>query len=222
LGDRNACPDPPGAISSFRREVVILVDEIVGPEEVVVRPLPPLLRGQRCFSGATLSGTGEIVLLLDSASLCQWALRHLDGEPGLSRSAAPRDGNSSEPPTFLIVDDSLSARRSLAQMLQSRGFQAVEAVDGADAVQRIQSQRFAAVFSDLEMPRRSGFELLQEVKSDPDMQSLPVVIVSGRHEEEFRTRARELGAIAYLTKPLNARILGETLAQLTGAPCVGA
>ena len=207
-------PSAGSVVPDGKRRLAFLVEEIVGPEEVVVRPLPPLLRDQRGFSGVTLSGTGEVVLLLDSQHLCELAATYCESEPRPSRSAAPRDDLAGQPPALLVVDDSLSARRSLARMLQGQGFDVVEAADGVEALECMRNQRIAAVFTDLDMPRRSGMDLLHDVKSDPDMRSIPVVMVTGRHEDEYRHRARELGALAYLTKPFDAKTLADTLAQL--------
>jgi CheY-like chemotaxis protein len=191
----------------------LLVDEILGPEEVVVRPLPPLLRHQPIFAGLTLSSTGETVLLLDSQQLSELA----SARPTVERLDRPQITTSQSDETqqtFLVVDDSLSARKCLTKALHKWGYQTVEAADGLEAMERVESSNFAAVFSDLEMPRQDGFGLLHDIKSDERFRHLPVVIVSSRHEEEYRKRAQDLGAFAYVTKPFDEATLFAMIGKL--------
>lgn len=193
------------------RQFAILVDEIVGPEEVVVRPLPPLLRHQSLVSGVTLSGSGELLLLLDSQRLI---------ELGLRRSAGRKRSDRSETATpirptlhrVLVVDDSISARRCVARAVRHFGLETVEAADGQEALALLAQGGFAAVFSDLDMPHMNGFELLREVSSR-DL-NVPVTIVSSRSEEECKSQAIEFGAVAYFTKPASEARVGEVLGRL--------
>jgi chemosensory pili system protein ChpA (sensor histidine kinase/response regulator) len=170
----------------------------------------------------TLAGTGEIVLLLDDQQLCELATSHRSSRLDEQQPTSASGEHPGKPRTVLVVDDSLSARRTLVRALRARGFEVVEAGDGLDAQSRLRDQEFEAIFSDLEMPRQGGFELLQEVKTNVDTASIPVVIVSSRTEEEIQTRALELGAVAYHTKPLREQDLDKTLAQLKSADSVEA
>src|SRR5690606_13926498 len=169
------------------------VDEILGPEEVVVRPLPPLLRQHPHLCGLTLSGAGEVVLLLDGRRLLMDAVA--EDEAGESLAAAPASGSIPRPEQqnevhVLVVDDSLSARRRLVQKLLAMGFGITEAADGVEAVDLLRSRTFDAVFSDLEMPRLGGFDLLAEMSSLPA--APPCVIVTTRIEPQIQERARTL------------------------------
>jgi chemosensory pili system protein ChpA (sensor histidine kinase/response regulator) len=204
----------PHAHGGDLQSVTLLVDEVVGPEEVVVRPLPALLRHQSCFTGLTLSGSGEICLLLESQYLSRLA-----GQAAVVSSAgqsvsSSRDEAAEQPPAILVADDSLSARRCLTQMLRRAGFEIEEAADGVEATELLERRPWAAVFSDLEMPRCGGFELLAEITARSATAGLPVVMVSSRQEPEFSQRARELGAAAYLTKPVSEETLRQTLDQI--------
>jgi chemosensory pili system protein ChpA (sensor histidine kinase/response regulator) len=191
----------------------IFVDEIVGPEEVVVRPLPPLFRHQSLLSGVTLSGTGEIMLVLDAPRLIELGRLSADCGPSdhaLHRQASADDGG----PQILIVDDSLSARKSLSIMLRRRGFDTVEASDGLAALECLRDTTYAAVFTDLEMPRLNGLELVREISESPRGALIPVVMLSSRQEDEFRSQAERLGVVRYVVKPINEQTLDEILNDL--------
>jgi chemotaxis protein histidine kinase CheA/ActR/RegA family two-component response regulator len=191
----------------------ILVDEIVGPEEVVVRPLPNLLAQQPIFTGATLSGTGDIMLLFDAKRLLESCLAAAPAETDwvLTEDEGNQEQDQS---SALIVDDSRSSRRTLAQILRRRGFKTVEAVDGMDALRQLKTQTFDVIFTDLEMPQLNGLELLREIRANTRTAEVPVVIVSSRGEESFRRRARELGVTDYITKPVPDAVIMQILARL--------
>ncbi len=198
-----------------------IVEDILGPEEVVVRPLPPLLRRHPVLSGVTLSGAGEVVLLLDSPRL----LREADesSAPGLTTDSQILRMNrlkSSEAarPKILIAEDSLSARRRLVEKLLPYGFDITEASDGVEALNFTRTTTFDAVFSDLEMPGLNGFELLTAIKNDPRTPDKPVVIVTSRDEPETKSKAHELGADGFLSKPVSDATIEAVLEQLVITP----
>ena len=214
LSDSHTGSVPDMAFASRGRRFELLVDEIVGPEEVVIRPLPPLLRQQGLFSGITLSGRGEIVLLFDSQRVIDF---------GLCRARMPQRppsqpcSDSTETISrkrVLVADDSISARRCLVGLLRQHGLDATEVSDGLEALEQLHSNEFAAVFSDLEMPRMGGLEVLREMATNQEMDQVPVVIVSSRDEDAYQTEAKGLGARAYLIKPLVASQLASVVKQL--------
>ncbi|MCG8651242.1 MAG: response regulator, partial [Pirellulales bacterium] len=195
--------------------VTLLVDEIVGPEEVVVRPLPTMLKHHPFCSGATLSGMGQTVLFLDAHRVVESQRRHLLG-PAATRNLLDSQVPANQPrrPRVLVVDDSLSARKRVVRSLQRYPVDIVEACDGRQAIEIMKTQQFSAVFSDMEMPHITGMELLAEVNSGDSGHAPPVVIISSRSEPEFTERARELGANNYLIKPLADEALDEALQGL--------
>lgn len=206
--------EPGGGQNPARKplRLALRVDEILGPEEVVVRPLPALLKSHPVCTGATLSGMGETVLVLDPHAVA--------GGAGRSRITAP-DPVEPNPrraalrrPQILVTDDSVTARQRLVQSLQRYEVEITEASNGAEALERLRHQNFAAVFSDLEMPGVDGLELLAQIKGDGRTSGIPVVIVSSRTEEEFRGRARELGVSEYLGKPIDDETLDRALTEV--------
>jgi chemosensory pili system protein ChpA (sensor histidine kinase/response regulator) len=186
------------------------VDDISGPEEVVVRPLPPLLKGHHLLSGLTLAGNGEIVLLLDPRAL----QRRLGQIQRSGESTAPLSRPECTPPAILVVDDSRTARASVVRALQRSGFRAVEASDGEEAWQVLQEREVAAVFCDIEMPRLSGLELLSRIRATEDWSELPVFVVSSRDEDECRRRTKRLGATAHLGKPVSEELITNMVDRL--------
>lgn len=207
------------AIAASTRRVTLMVDEIVGPEEVVVRPLPALLKQHPLCNGATLSGMGELVLTLDANAVAALGARRLVNEsptdpiPPLTPVADAGPAMPTEPSRrrVLVTDDSLTARKRLTRSLRRYGVEIVEANDGAEALELLRRQVFDAVFSDLEMPNLDGIGLLAEIRGRQQTRDLPVVIVSSRLEDEFRDRAEELGVNGYLGKPIDDETLDHTI-----------
>ncbi|MDA0659220.1 MAG: response regulator [Planctomycetota bacterium] len=194
------------------RRIGFFVDAIVGPEEIVVRTLPNLLQKQMLFSGVTLAGSGETMLMLDGSRLLDYAQSKHAQQP--QANSLPTVAAQPCRLPILIVDDSFSIRRDMVRMLQSLGHRVVEAGDGVEARQLLRQQEFSLVISDLEMPRMDGFDLLQDMKHDPSTNRVPVVIASSRNEPTCRDKAMLLGAEEFLIKPVNQQQLRTTIRTL--------
>ena len=117
-------------------------------------------------------------------------------------------------PEILVVDDSRTARAAVVRALQRTGFGVVEAADGAEALEVLRSRQIAAVFSDIEMPRLSGLELLSQIRATEGWSELPVFIVSSRDEDEFRRQTKRLGATAHLGKPVSEELITNMVDRL--------
>ena len=215
-GWKNSSDEPDAAENGRRNERVmgLLVDEIVGPEEVVVRPLPVLLKEHRLFAGLSLSGTGEIMLLFDSQQLMERGLTvSRDGGvksvEELTKSQAPVAHQRA-----LVVDDSRTSRRSLIQLLDHDRFLIDEAADGSEAVKLLNQHQYDIVFTDLEMPLMSGFDLLREIRSREATAQIPVLMVSSRDEAMFQEKASKLGVTDYIVKPVSKKGLNSALQRL--------
>ncbi len=204
-----------GSIQGKSPPLALFVDEIVGPEELVVRPLPSLLKHHPYCVGATLSGMGQTVLLLDARRLLTSptaALAKTQSPQSTTTPALPVARGTR--PRVLVVDDSLSARKRVVRSLSRYAVDIVEASDGKNALELLKKQSFSAVFSDMEMPNVDGMELLANVNAPGRSDSPPIVIVSSRAEKEFKDRAQQLGAANYLIKPLSDVELDAALLQL--------
>ncbi len=213
-----ACESPSATGDDETSSVTLVVDEVIGPEEVVVRPLPTLLRQHPFCSGATLSGMGRTVLFLDARRLVETRVRDMeDGGAAASQKLVASNAASRKTvhrSRVLVVDDSLSARKRVVRSLRRYPVDITEACDGKQALEILKKQRFDVIFSDMEMPHVDGMELLTEVNSPDRQNPPPVVIISSRNEDQFTSRAKELGAVNYLSKPLADEALDRAISGI--------
>jgi two-component system chemotaxis sensor kinase CheA len=168
------------------------VDQVLGEQEVLAKPLGQLLPRVRNLSGATVLGSGRIVPILSVPDLCLAA-------SGCTQSAVPVLAPV-RPKRLLVADDSISIRNLLRSVLESAGYEVQTAPDGAAAFNALQSAPFDLLVSDVEMPRMDGFALAKRIRSEPKLAGLPVVLVTGREAKEDRERGLDAGANAYLVK----------------------
>ncbi len=173
--------------------VALAAEQFLGLQQALVKPLTAPLSQLPHLIGATVSATGEVILVLSPSGLLSLG----DAVPV---QAQIRTSSVQRLPV-LLVDDSLSVRKVVAQMLRKAGHQVVTASDGQEALELLEQHRFQAVVTDLEMPRMSGFELLEEVRRRPHLSHLPIAVLTTRASVKHRELATELGANAYLTKP---------------------
>lgn len=208
LGNGSATERRPGLIVSFAgKTLVCTVDKVVGPREIIIKPLGSLLAPLMLYAGATISGSGKVQLILDPAQLVRRAY------PDAPVAAA----DAVSTPTVLagralVVDDSRAIREAMTSMLGSEGWIVDVAEDGARALQMTRQLRYDLVVTDLEMPELSGFELITRLRHDERFHTTPIVIITSRAHPEHRRRARELGVRALVAKPITRRKLLEALA----------
>lgn len=117
----------------------------------------------------------------------------------------------------LVVDDSLTLRRSLTLLLEQRGYAVLQAENGLEALAQLQQAKVDLVVCDLEMPQVNGFELLSQVSQDPKLSHIPLVVLTSRSSAKHRQIAMELGATAYFTKPYDPAAFLATIARLLPA-----
>jgi chemotaxis protein histidine kinase CheA len=190
------------------RSLAVTVDKLIGPREIVVRPLGPLLSPLPLYAGATVSASGKVQLILDVAYLARLA------HPGAGADAeAPAAGLEPRPIAgrVLVVDDSRAIREALTTMLAREGWIVDVAEDGTRAWQMAQQLRYDLVVTDLEMPRMTGFELIDRLRGDDHHAGTPVIVITSRSSPENRRKARDLGVRSLVAKPVTRRKLLDAL-----------
>jgi chemosensory pili system protein ChpA (sensor histidine kinase/response regulator) len=192
----------------------LLVDRIEAQREAVVRPLGRLFAGHPFLNSATFAGDGQVIFVLDVGRIADLLGSEL--ARAATESAPQPDADTAddvEQATVLWADDSISVRKLGGHFLAAEGWSAETAVDGRDALEKLRRGRYRVLVTDLEMPRMHGYELLGEIRSDPRLAPLPVIVCSSRSSEKHRRRALEAGANGYLTKPFTQASLAAALRE---------
>ncbi|EHP88937.1 CheA signal transduction histidine kinase [Geobacter metallireducens RCH3] len=173
------------------------VDEVVGEQEVTVKGLGPQLRRVRNIAGATVLGSGKVAPILNSSDLVKSAVR-VAGAGTVTGYAPPAE--EAAPRSILVVEDSITARTLLKNILEAAGYRVKTAVDGVDALTLLGTEDFDLVVSDVDMPRMNGFELTGRIRESRQLAELPVVLVTSLDSREDRERGVDAGANAYIVK----------------------
>jgi len=174
------------------------VDQLVGEQEVLAKPLGPLLPRVRNLAGATVVGTGRVVPILNVPDLLQAVAGSAPATGPQSGPGAPAEETRVK--RLLVVDDSMTARTLLQNILESAGYEVKTAHNGAAGYAALLAEPFDLIVSDVEMPRMDGFELTRRIRGEPKLAELPVVLVTAREENEDRERGIDAGANAYIVK----------------------
>jgi chemotaxis protein histidine kinase CheA len=190
------------------RTLVCTVDKLIGAREIVVKPLGPLLSPLALYAGGTISASGKVQLILDTAQLVRRAYPgvHLAEPDASSATVTGLSGRA------LVVDDSRAIREAMTSMLAREGWIVDVAEDGARAWQMATQLRYDLVVTDLEMPALSGFDLIARLRAEARLAQIPVIVITSRASPENRRRARDLGVRALVGKPVTRRKLLEALA----------
>ncbi|EGJ30063.1 MULTISPECIES: hybrid sensor histidine kinase/response regulator [Moorena] len=205
------------------------VEQLLGDQELVIRPLGTMIVPPPYVNGGSILADGRLTLVLDGTELIQYLSdQRTDGSQRLKVSTLKVESKSDDqatqametlsrkqlPPSLvepfwvrhkpkvLLVDDSITLRQTLAMTLGKNGYQVFQAQDGYEAIEQLQHQKdIQLVICDIEMPRMNGFEFLKHCQQDPALVDIPVVILTSRSNDKHRLIAAQLGAKAYITKP---------------------
>jgi two-component system, chemotaxis family, sensor kinase CheA len=185
-------------LGSAERQIAFLVDEVISEEEVLVKGLGRQLARVRNIAGASMSRTAGIVPVLYVPDLMESAVR----EVGAGRSPSVPEPSSAEGKgrSVLVVEDSITSRTLLKNILEGAGYDVVTAVDGVDGLTQLRAGKFDLVVSDVDMPRMNGFDLTANIRADKRLAELPVVLVTALESRDDKERGIEAGANAYIVK----------------------
>lgn len=192
------------------QQKVVLVDRVISTNDIVIKPFSRYLPKILGIIGATVLGNGDIATVVDVVDLLSQEHVYKDThDPRMLEEEAdvPRV-------VALIVEDSISTRKSLAEFMQDLNYEVYTAKDGVEAIEVMRKQCPNIVLTDLEMPRMNGLELTSHLRSNEDTKDIPVIMITSRTTEKHRQEAEAIGVNEYLSKPYQEDLLLEKVRQL--------
>ena len=191
--------------------LAVAVDDVSTNQEVVVKNVGAQVARLAGILGATILGSGEIVLIINPVQLITRA-----PEPPVFAAAAEAHGEGMDvegdaagyaglpmqvEPTIMVVDDSLTVRRVTQRLLERQGYSVLLAKDGVDALRQLQDVKPDVMLVDIEMPKMDGYDLTRNVRGTRATADIPIFMITSRTAEKHRSMAFELGVNEYLGKP---------------------
>ncbi|MBC7456379.1 MAG: Hpt domain-containing protein [Massilia sp.] len=227
LGEPDARPpaqrsSPVLLLKSGADRLAVQVDEVIGNREVVIKNIGPQLSRMVGIAGATVLGSGEIVLILNPVALAPHRA-HQPGAPAADAdavsaatavTAAATTAAPARASLIMVVDDSLTVRRVTQRMLEREGYQVVLAKDGVDALEKLQERIPELMLVDIEMPRMDGFDLTRNIRGNDSTRAVPIIMITSRTADKHRNYALDLGVNAYFGKPFQEDVLLAAIAGL--------
>ncbi|EME69357.1 Histidine Sensor Kinase CheA3 [Paramagnetospirillum caucaseum] len=197
-------------LKNGERRVAVAIDGFLSIREGLVKDIGvPGARGTMVAGGVLLED-GDIALVLNPFEIVE-TFRKSGSIRVLTTVEKPAE---TRVPVILVVDDSLTTRTLEKSILEAHGYQVRLAHDGLEGLGRLRAEQIDLIISDIQMPRLDGFGLLQAVKSDPALKSIPLILVSSLEAREDKERGLELGADAYVVKrKFDQKELLETIGQ---------
>ncbi len=185
---------PVVVMNILEKRVGFVVDQVLGEEEVFLKPLGDHLGKVPHVMGATILGSGELLVILDAADLMRSAQGPQQARM-IKKSTQPLARRR-----ILVVEDSLTMRELERGILEANGYLVETAVDGLDALEKLAQASVDLIVCDIEMPRMNGLEFCQTLRQRAEYQGLPLVFLTSLNTDEEKRRGLEVGAQAYLVK----------------------
>jgi chemosensory pili system protein ChpA (sensor histidine kinase/response regulator) len=214
------------------RQIGLVVEEVLGKDEIVIKNLGEYLRRVKLFPGTTIAPDGSLILLIDLNRMvatepserraiqanASAARVFAPGSTAVARGTIPSDAidRVAQERVIVVVDDSISVRKFVGRMLEKNGYRVKLAADGLEAAELITQQGCHLVITDLEMPRMTGYELMAQLRQGSATRRIPVMVVTSRAGAKHRDRAIKEGASAFLTKPVQEDQLLAAVEQFMG------
>jgi chemosensory pili system protein ChpA (sensor histidine kinase/response regulator) len=195
-------------IKSGEQRAAFRVPELLGHREIVIKPVGPQISSVPGILGGTITGDGQVVIIIDAGPLIRQAL--LTG----ARPAPPMENIDLRPKKTLamVVDDSITMRKVTSRVLEGLDFEVITAKDGVDATEQMRERIPDILLLDVEMPRMDGYELAEFVRADARLRHVPIVMITSRAGKKHRRRGKKAGANVYLSKPYQE---SELIAEVT-------
>ena len=184
-------------IKAGEQRAAFRVSELLGHREIVIKPVGPQINSVSGILGATVTGDGQVVIIIDTGPLIRQAL--LTG----ARPAAPmkRVDVHKHKTLAMVVDDSITMRKVTTRVLENHNYEVVTAKDGVDATEQMQDRVPDMLILDVEMPRMDGYQVAEYVRADARLRHIPIIMITSRAGKKHRERGTKAGANAYLSKP---------------------
>ncbi|NOQ36997.1 MAG: response regulator [Methylococcaceae bacterium] len=184
-------------ISDGQKTIALIVDEIIGELELIIKPFSYPLVHVPFAVGMTTLGSGELVPVLNANELINSAFN-----TSYNLKPQPKT-NDSLKQNILVVDDSNTSRTLEKNILEQHGYQVTALINGQLAWEELQhNNAYDLIITDVEMPLMNGFELVEKIKNQPSTEAIPTIIVSSLNSEQDKRRGIQVGADAYITKDL--------------------
>lgn len=197
-------------ISVAETKLGIIVDNLIGQEEIVIKSLGSYLANIDGIAGGTIRGDGRVTLIVDVGVIMDMAKEvKVDIKSSMSAEAIQKAKESPADYKVLVVDDSKMDRAIISKALAPTGITLIEATNGLEALNIIKSSEhaFDAVLIDIEMPKMDGYTLAGEIRKYSKYRNLPLIAVTSRTSKSDRLRGVEVGMTEYITKPYSAEYL---------------
>jgi len=183
------------------RKIAFQVQDVLNEEEVLVKELGKQLARVNNISGATVLGSGQVVPILNVVDLLKSAVASSAAKPPKAKADTTKTRDTGErKKSILVVEDSITSRMLLKNILESAGYRVRVAVDGMDGWLAVKEERFQLAVLDIEMPGMNGFQLTEKIRQDRNLSGMPVVLVTALESREDREKGIDVGADAYIVK----------------------
>ncbi len=195
-------------------EHVVLVEKIHACHELIMKNMGRYVPHIHGISGSSILNDSSIASVLDVAEI----LRKRNTMAARTRRVVAEESqyieHKAKETTVMIVDDSLSVRRTLSRLMQDEGYRTVLAIDGVEAITKIEEEIPDIMLLDLELPRMNGLELAAYLRRQASTLKLPIIMITSRATQKHRDRAKQAGVNHYLVKPYQEDDVLESIERL--------
>lgn len=206
-------PVPLLLVQGEREASAVVLEEVLDSRYLVVKRLGRYVPQVPGVIGGAIMADGSVAGVVDVRELLR---QQSEGLPGMLQQAghAAAVERGRDLPLVLVVDDSVSARRSLSELVSDAGYRSATAIDGLAALNSIEQEKPAAILVDMEMPRMNGLELAAHLRAESETAGIPMIMITSRSTEKHRRQAELAGVNSYFTKPYQEDRLVDELQRL--------
>ena len=201
----------PGLLINYEnKKRVVFIDDILDSRNIVIKDMGSYLKKVQGVIGATIVGDGSVVPVLDLSELIRISLfTKTSSKISLAHTSVIK-----LLPTIMIVDDSISTRRALSQIMKDAGYDVVTAKDGIEAIGIMEKKPPSIILVDFEMPRMNGIELASHVRGMDNLKDIPIIMITSRTTDKHKELAFDAGVNKYTIKPFSEDALLDDVAIL--------